>query len=112
MKPESPEIIVHDNVKAIRPYIVCCIVRDVDLSGTKCKKFIQLQSKLHDNICGKRTRATIATHDLAKIPAGNLDYTAMAPDKLEIVPLMKKEPFKATNLVKHLRDEAEAHRKV
>ena len=112
MKSDSPEVVVHENVKNVRPFIVCCIVRNLDLTGPKFKSFIQLQTKLHESVCEKRNAATIATHDLAKIPKGNLDYTAMEPEKLEIVPLMKTEPFKAVNLVQHLRDEAEAYRKV
>lgn len=113
MRDGSPEIVVHESVKAARPYIVCFIVRDLDLSeAAKFKSFIQLQTKLHETVCAKRNAATIATHDLSKVPAGNLDYIAVEPGLLEIVPLNKKTPFKAVDLVKHLRDEAEAVRKV
>jgi len=54
-------------VKNIRPYVVCFIARDIDLSGGRLRQFIQAQTKLHETVCAKRVAATIATHDLAKI---------------------------------------------
>ena len=68
----TPQVVVEDVVKEIRPFIVACIVRNVDLRGQNFKKFIQLQTKLHDSVCDKRNAATIATHDLGKIPQGNI----------------------------------------
>lgn len=57
-------------VSAVRPYILCCIVHDLSFDETSFKKFIQLQTKLHDTVCDKRNVATIATHDLNKIAPG------------------------------------------
>ena len=113
MKTESPTVEVDlEAVAEVRPYIVCCIVRSLDLSRDgNLKKFIQLQTKLHDTVCEKRNASTIATHDLDKIPAGNLIYTAMEPKSLQIRPLGKKQDFSAEHLVNHLREEAEAYRK-
>jgi len=113
MKGESPTVEVDlEAVAEVRPFIVCCIVRNLDLAKDgNLKKFIQLQTKLHDTVCEKRNASTIATHDLDKIPAGNLTYTAMVPKSLKICPLGKKEVFRADKLVTHLREEAEAYRK-
>ena len=113
MKGDSPTIEVDlEAVAEVRPYIVCCIVRNLDLSKEgNLKKFIQLQTKLHDTVCEKRNASTIATHDLDKIPAGNIVYTAMEPKSLHIRPLGKKQDFSAEHLVTHLREEAEAYRK-
>jgi len=113
MKENSPTVEVDlDAVAEARPFIVGCIVRNLDLAKEgNLKKFIQLQTKLHDGVCEKRNASTIATHDLDKIPAGNLTYTAMEPKSLKIRPLGKKEEFSAEQLVSHLREEAEAYRK-
>ena len=113
MKGDSPTVEVDlEAVAEVRPYIVCCIVRQLDLTSQgNLKKFIQLQTKLHDTVCEKRNASTIATHDLDKFPAGNLTYTAMEPKSLQICPLGKKQDFSAEHLVTHLRDEAEAYRK-
>lgn len=55
----------------IRPYILCCVVKDLNFTDVLFKKFIQLQTKLHDTVCDKRNIATIATHDLNRIAPGN-----------------------------------------
>ncbi|TRY72380.1 hypothetical protein TCAL_04746 [Tigriopus californicus] len=111
IRDESPLIVVEDITKDIRPYIIGCLIRGVDLSGPNLKKFIQLQTKLHDTVCEKRLAATIATHDLAKIVPGKILYTAKTPDSLHIQPLNQNRAFSAPALVQHLRDQAEAVRK-
>lgn len=67
---ETPVIKVTDNVKDVRPYIATCIVKNLNFTEASFKKFIQLQTKLHDGICEKRNAATIATHDFALIAPG------------------------------------------
>lgn len=62
--------IIESQVAVVRPYILCCIVNDLCFDETTFKKFIQLQTKLHDTVCDKRNVATIATHDLNKIAPG------------------------------------------
>lgn len=106
----NPEVIVTTAVKDVRPYIVVCYVRDIDLSGENMKKFISLQTKLHKDVCANRTVATIATHDLAAIK-GPLTYTAHEPDSILIQPLVGGDSVKASKLVQDLKAEAEAFRK-
>lgn len=43
---ETPAIRVDPVVKDVRPYMVCCILRKIDLSGENFKKFISLQARL------------------------------------------------------------------
>lgn len=99
-------------VMSVRQYIVCCVMRNLDFnkSPNLYKRFIQLQTRLHENVCDKRQSATIATHDL-KMIKGPLVYTAMEPNKMQFVPLNKAKTTTAEELVKELRDEAEAFRK-
>lgn len=63
----SVSIVVQDDVKTIRPHIVGCLVFNLEFTKPLLKKFIQIQSKLHDSICDKRNIATIATHDAKKL---------------------------------------------
>ncbi|XP_072536946.1 leucine-rich repeat-containing protein 47 [Salminus brasiliensis] len=97
-------------VKDVRPYIVCCIVKGMNLNpGSSLKRFLTAQTKLHDDVCGKRTTATIATHDLSLLKAP-LQYDARPPDVLRIVPLGRKE-MKAADLLRLLQHEADEQRK-
>lgn len=66
--------IVENEVWNIRPFILCCIITELNFNEVLFKKFIQMQTKLHDTVCDKRNVATIATHDLSKIPPGKLLY--------------------------------------
>lgn len=62
--------IVESQVGSVRPYILCCIIKDLNFTDMLFKKFIQMQTRLHDTVCDKRNVATIATHDLNKLPPG------------------------------------------
>uniref|UniRef100_A0A8C0M723 Leucine rich repeat containing 47 n=1 Tax=Canis lupus familiaris TaxID=9615 RepID=A0A8C0M723_CANLF len=97
-------------LKDVRPFIVGAVVRGMDLqAGNALRRFLTSQTKLHEDICEKRTAATIATHDLRAV-RGPLVYTARPPQDLKIVPLGRKE-VKAKDLVRQLQLEAEEHRK-
>ncbi|KAM6045637.1 leucine-rich repeat-containing protein 47 [Theristicus caerulescens] len=101
---------VSPGVKDVRPFIVCCVLKGVNLKpGNALKRFLSAQTKLHEDICEKRTAATIATHDLQLI-RGPLTYDVRPPDELKIMPLGRKE-IKAKDLLRQLQLEAEEQRK-
>ncbi|XP_076860083.1 leucine-rich repeat-containing protein 47 [Brachyhypopomus gauderio] len=108
--PTALMVKVSPLVKDVRPFIVCCIVKGLNLKpGNALKRFLVAQTKLHDEVCGKRTTATIATHDLSLLKAP-LEYGARSPDELKLVPLGRKE-MKAADLLKQLQHEADEQRK-
>ncbi|XP_054768806.2 leucine-rich repeat-containing protein 47-like [Lytechinus pictus] len=106
------EIKACKSVVFVRPYIACCIVRNLDLSlGNRFKQFISAQTKLHDGpLCAKRTTATIATHDL-KCIKGPLTYEGKSPSSIELTPLGKTKAVTAESLMKQLNQEADELRK-
>ncbi|RMZ96192.1 leucine-rich repeat-containing 47-like [Brachionus plicatilis] len=107
----SKEIRISDSVNDVRPFILCAIFRSIDLeTAGNLKKFLSLQTKLHEEDCQKRTLATIATHDLQNIK-DKLCYMAEDPTKIELVPLGRKYPIQASEYFFKLLDEAEAERK-
>lgn len=112
---DSIKVLYDEHVKEIRPYILCCIVKNVNLNDGRFRKFLQIQTKLHDkeSICGKREKSTIATHDLSKLGGTDkyIKYTAKDPHNLKIHPLGKSKPVTAFKLYNDLKAEAEALRK-
>nr|XP_046253469.1 leucine-rich repeat-containing protein 47 [Scatophagus argus] len=101
---------VSAEVKDVRPYLVCCVVKGMNLKpGNALKRFLVAQTKLHDDLCGKRTTATIATHDVQLLKAP-LIYDVKPPTQLKIVPLGRKE-MTAVELIRHLQLEADELRK-
>lgn len=108
---DSIKVICSSKVADIRPYVVCCKVSDISFSdGNLLKKFITLQTKLHDTVCDKRTSATIATHDFSKIQ-GDLLYDARPPEEILVTPLNRKKELTAAELYTQLNEEADAIRK-
>ncbi|XP_042199725.1 leucine-rich repeat-containing protein 47 [Callorhinchus milii] len=111
----SVQVRVTAEVKDVRPYIVCCVVQGMKLRpGNALKRFLTLQTKLHEDICQKRTLATIATHDL-RLVKGPLLYDARPSHTLKVSndddhPTGAKE-VKATELIRQLQAEAEEQRK-
>jgi phenylalanyl-tRNA synthetase beta chain len=51
----------------MRPFVVSCILRGVTFNQARYDSFIDLQDKLHQNICRRRTLVAIGTHDLDTI---------------------------------------------
>ncbi|CAM4950946.1 unnamed protein product [Rotaria socialis] len=107
------QITILPRVLNVRPHILCCIVRNIDLETPgNLKKFLNLQNELHDEICQKRTLATIGTHDLSLI-SGNLIYDARDPDEIGLVPLGKGPKLvSARDFYDQLCREAEHERKL
>ncbi|CAL8368958.1 unnamed protein product [Lota lota] len=108
--PTAPTITVTANVKEVRPYLVCCVVKGMKLKpGNALKRFLMAQTKLHDELCLRRTTATIATHDLQLLKSP-LVYEARPPADLKITPLGRKEVC-SVELMRTLQQEASDQRK-
>lgn len=82
----------------IRPYVVGAILRDVKFTQESYESFIDLQDKLHQNICRKRTLVAIGTHDYDTIK-GPFVYDARKPEDIKFVPLNKTESMDAAKLM-------------
>jgi phenylalanyl-tRNA synthetase beta chain len=52
IKPSSPiQLIVHDETSQIRPFVVAAVLRNITFNQKIYESFIDLQDKLHNNIC-------------------------------------------------------------
>jgi phenylalanyl-tRNA synthetase beta chain len=51
----------------IRPFVVAAVLRGVTFDPDRYQSFIDLQDKLHHNICRRRTLVAIGTHDLSTL---------------------------------------------
>lgn len=99
-------------IQDVRPHILCCVCKNLNLDAAgNFKKFLSIQTKIHEGTCEKRTLATIATHDLAKLKGDSLTYEAKDPNFINLVPLGRKYPITAMEYYEKLHDEAEAERK-
>lgn len=94
---------------SIRPYVVCAILRGVKFDPMRYKSFIDLQDKLHQNICRKRTYVAIGTHDMSTLQ-GPFRYKALPPDQINFVPLTEDNgrSFSGKELLDFYREDPSA----
>ncbi|XP_078741442.1 leucine-rich repeat-containing protein 47 [Lampetra fluviatilis] len=86
----------------VRPYFVACLVRGLKLGQVGVlKRFLGLQTELHEGVCKRRSVATIATHDLRLIHAP-LRYDARPPSDIQVTPLGASVCTTALSLVQEL----------
>lgn len=62
------------------------------------KSFIDLQDKLHQNVCRQRTLVSMGTHDLDQI-TGQIVYDAKKPEDIKFMPLKQTAEFTAAQLM-------------
>jgi hypothetical protein len=77
--PDTGRQIVRPETLLVRPFVVCAVLRDVTFDAARYNSFIDLQDKLHQNICRKRSLVAIGTHDLDKVQ-GPFTYEALPPE--------------------------------
>jgi phenylalanyl-tRNA synthetase beta chain len=82
----------------IRPYAVAAVLRNVVFNQDNYKSFIDLQDKLHHNICRKRSLVAIGTHDLDTI-TGPFVYDAKRPGDIKFQPLNQDKEYTGTELM-------------
>ncbi|KAJ3664917.1 hypothetical protein Zmor_000451 [Zophobas morio] len=89
IKPPPDQIqkmYVKPDTAKVRPHVVAAILRNLHFTQDSYNSFIDLQEKLHQNICRKRTLVSIGTHDLDTVE-GPFYYDAKSPSDFKFVPL-------------------------
>lgn len=98
--PENSQTLIIEPVTAqVRPYGVAAVLRNITFNRDRYNSFIDLQEKLHQNICRRRTLVAIGTHDLDTI-TGPFTYTAQPPSEIKFKPLNQKKEYTAVELMK------------
>lgn len=100
LKPESgvQQLIVKPDTARIRPYGLAAVLRNLYFTKDSYNSFIDLQDKLHQNICRKRTLVAIGTHDLDSVE-GPFVYDAKPPSEIKFVPLNQTKEYTAVELM-------------
>lgn len=90
-------ITVKPETASVRPCVVACILRDIEFDTSTYNSFIDLQDKLHQNICRRRQFASMGTHDLDKVQ-GPVTYEALPPKDIVFQALKQTEVMNAEQL--------------
>uniref|UniRef100_UPI0037E8DAFC phenylalanine--tRNA ligase beta subunit n=1 Tax=Semicossyphus pulcher TaxID=241346 RepID=UPI0037E8DAFC len=95
---EPQKLIITKETAAVRPFAVAAVLRNITFTQERYDSFIELQEKLHQNICRKRSLVAIGTHDLDTI-SGPFTYTAKPPGDISFKPLNQTKEYTATQLM-------------
>ena len=98
-------ITVTPETAQIRPYIVCAVLRNCTFDERAYNSFLDLQDRMHNNICRRRTLVAIGTHDLDSVKPP-FYYRARAPKDINFVPLAQTRSFNAEELFAFYADPA------
>ena len=84
--PGEIEMNVEASVNKVRPYIVCGVIRDINLDEDEVATLMNIQEQLHWAVGRDRKKVAIGVHDLDKLKPP-FRYVAVKPDSLSFVPL-------------------------
>merc|ERR1719203_226137 len=85
----------------IRPFVVGAVLRGCVFNQDRYQSFIDLQDKLHQNICRKRTLVAIGTHDLSTLKPP-FTYEALPPKDIVFRPLNQEEEMNGNRMMEVL----------
>ncbi|RIB10673.1 beta subunit of phenylalanyl-tRNA synthetase [Gigaspora rosea] len=92
------QIVIKPETAQIRPHVVGAILRNIKFTERNYNNFIDLQDKLHNNICRKRTLVAIGTHDFDTIK-GPFTYEALPPKEIKFTPLNQTKELDGEELM-------------
>ncbi|KAK1168452.1 phenylalanine--tRNA ligase beta subunit-like [Acipenser oxyrinchus oxyrinchus] len=95
---EPQRLIITEETARVRPHAVAAVLRNITFTKDRYESFIELQEKLHQNVCRKRTLVAIGTHDLDTI-SGPFTFTAKPPADIKFKPLNQSKEYTAPELM-------------
>nr|AAW24984.1 SJCHGC06626 protein [Schistosoma japonicum] len=98
-KPQNPiQLHVSQSTQSVRPFVVAGILRNIALDEYKLNSFIDLQEKLHQNLCRKRSLVAIGAHDLDTLNPP-FYYDTKPPNDIRFIALNKTKEHSAEELM-------------
>jgi len=99
--PGKIEMNVESSVEEVRPYIVCGVIRDIDLDEDEVGTLMNIQEQLHWAVGRDRRKVAIGVHDLDKI-VPPYRYIAVEPNSISFIPLHgDKHPMTLEEILKY-----------
>ena len=104
LSEEERQLIVYESVNEVRPIGLAAILRDINFTDETLKGFMDLQDKLHNNICRGRKLVSMGTHDLDTVK-GPFYYRALRPEHIHFIPLNREEEVNGDGLMSILKED-------
>jgi phenylalanyl-tRNA synthetase beta chain len=94
------KIIIEKEVKEVRPFTACAIIKNLDFDDEKIREIIQLQEKLHVTFGRNRKKLAIGIYPLEKISLP-ITYTAKKPSEIKFRPLESDREMSGAEILKN-----------
>ncbi|BEI87136.1 hypothetical protein CcaverHIS002_0704820 [Cutaneotrichosporon cavernicola] len=95
----TQEAFIEPSTSPLRPYFAAAVLRLArPMNDLEYNSFIDLQDKLHHNLCRQRKFVAIGTHDLDTIE-GPFRYMCRDPHQIKFAPLNKDTEYTAAQLM-------------
>ena len=95
---------IDESVKEIRHFACSAILRDITFTEENLKGFMELQDKLHQNICRNRTLVTMGTHDLDTVK-GPFTFKALPPKEFKFTILNRNQEMTGEEIINELNND-------
>ncbi len=66
------QMVIKPETALVRPFVACAVLRGIHFDQARYASFIDLQDKLHQNLCRQRSLVAIGTHDLATLQVSRI----------------------------------------
>lgn len=90
VKKTDTTITVDSKLENIRPYVACCMIKNVKIDDNQLRNIMEFQEHLHWVIGRDRKKVAIGIHDLDKVE-GPFYYKAGNPNETSFIPLESRE---------------------
>ena len=104
MPENERQLIVEPSVDLVRPIGLAAILTNIKFTDDSLRGFMDLQDKLHNNICRGRKYVSIGTHDLDTIK-GPFYYRALKPSEFKFIPLNRTQEVDGNGMMKILKED-------
>ncbi|SCU79112.1 LAME_0A07272g1_1 [Lachancea meyersii CBS 8951] len=94
----TTKLYIEPSTEQIRPYAAAAFLRGIKFTEKSYQSFINLQDKLHSNLCRNRTLVAIGTHDADTIK-GPFHYRALPPTDIKFIPLFQTKELNGKELI-------------
>jgi phenylalanyl-tRNA synthetase beta chain len=102
---ESPILTyVEGSTSPLRPFVVTAVLRNIRMTQEVYESMIDLQEKLHFNLCRKRTLVAIGVHDLDSLQPP-FRYSTKDPREIRFQPLNQPREFQADELMDYYKND-------
>lgn len=92
-------VTINPNLKPIRPFTACAIVRKLRLDDEKIREIIDVQEKMHGTYARKRKRCAIGIYPLKEIEFP-VSFEARNPGDIVFTPLEMEKPLPSLQILK------------